>query len=61
MAIVRIAADELQQSLTKEQIEMLDKLKDYPIVYDEDCPKLTPQQIEKLKALRQANPLKTAI
>ena len=41
--------DEKNFKLSKKQIEMLDKLDDYPITYDEDCPELTDEQIEKLK------------
>ena len=33
--------------LTPEQIKRLDELKDYPIVYDEDCPEMTDEQLQK--------------
>ena len=31
---------------TPEQLEKLRALKNFPIVYDEDCPELTPEQYE---------------
>ena len=33
--------------LTPEQIKRLDALKNYPIVYDEDCPELTDEQLRQ--------------
>ncbi len=47
------------QKLTEEQIERLEKLKNMPdseIVYDEDCPMLTEEQIEAFrKAAKERN------
>ena len=39
--------------LTPEQIKRLDELKNCPIVYDEDCPEMTDEQ---LKQFRRVNP-----
>ena len=35
--------------LTPEQIKRLDELKNYPIVYDEDCPEMTDEQLKQFK------------
>ena len=50
MAIVRkfIRAD---TPLTPEQIEKLKALENRPIVYDEDCPPLTDEELEKMAAI----------
>ena len=40
--------------LTPEQIKRLDELKDRPIVFDEDCPEMTEEQ---LRQFRRVNPL----
>ena len=40
--------------LTPEQIKRLDELKNYPIVYDEDCPEMTDEQLRQFK---RVNPL----
>ena len=40
--------------LTPEQIKRLDDLKNYPIVYDEDCPEMTEEQLRQFK---RVNPL----
>ncbi len=40
--------------LTPEQIRRLDALKNYPIVYDEDCPEMTEEQLLQFK---RVNPL----
>ena len=37
------------QQLTEEELEELRNLKDRPIVFDEDCPKLTDEQLKKFK------------
>ena len=38
---------------TPEELKMLDELDKYPIVYDEDCPRLTPEQLARF---RRVNP-----
>jgi len=35
--------------LTPEQIARLDALKDRPIVFDEDCPEMTDEQLKQFK------------
>ncbi len=41
------------QPLTEEELEELHALKNRPIVFDEDCPELTEEQ---LKQFRRVNP-----
>lgn len=53
MAIVRRTID-LSIPPTVEQEEELRKLRDVSIVYDEDCPPLTDEQIEEIKAMLKA-------
>ena len=43
--------------LTPDQIRRLDALKNYPIVYDEDCPEMTDEQLRQFK---RVNPLPDA-
>ena len=43
--------------LTPEQIKRLDELKDRPIVFDEDCPEMTEEQ---LRQFHWVNPLPKA-
>ena len=53
--LVRKVID-ISAPLTPEQLErlkLLDEIKDEDIVYDEDCPKLTPEQLKKF---RRVNP-----
>ncbi len=37
------------QKPTPEQIEEIKKLKDRPIIFDEDCPELTDEQLKQFK------------
>ena len=37
------------EPLTEEQLEQLEHAKKMPIVYDEDCPKMTPKMEEAFK------------
>ena len=39
----------LDKPLTKKQIKMLEKMENRPIVYDEDCPELTEEQLKLFK------------
>ncbi|MBR3575461.1 MAG: BrnA antitoxin family protein [Lachnospiraceae bacterium] len=39
----------LDKPLTKKQIKMLEKMENRPIVYDEDCPELTEEQLKQFK------------
>ena len=43
-----------EMKLTPEQLAMLDEADKYPIVYEEDCPELTPQMIEAFKKAAKA-------
>ena len=45
------------QKPTPEQVERIRALKNRPIVYDEDCPKLTE---EELKQFKRVNPKRKA-
>lgn len=42
--------------LTPEQIKRLDALKDRPIVFDEDCPEMTDEQLRKFKRVNPLSP-----
>ena len=35
--------------LTSEQIKMLEEMRNYPIVYEEDCPETTPEMAEAFR------------
>ena len=53
--VLRTLTPDMQ--LTQEQIDMLDEAEKYPIVYEDDCPELTPEMIEafrKAAAVRDA-------
>ncbi len=45
------------EPLTEEELEEIRALKNRPIVYDEDCPKLTE---EELKQFKRVNPKRKA-
>ena len=38
--------------LTPEQIKRLDALKDRPIVFDEDCPEMTEEQLKQFRPVQ---------
>ena len=38
-----------QMPLTSEQIQRLEALKDRPIVFDEDCPEMTDEQLSQFR------------
>ena len=42
------------QPLTPEQISELDALEDRPIVFDEDCPPMTEEQLKQFRRVNQA-------
>ena len=44
------------QPLTPEQIAELDALKDRPIVFDEDCPEMTDEQLRQFKRVNPLSP-----
>ncbi|MBR3570793.1 MAG: hypothetical protein IKN96_08395 [Oscillibacter sp.] len=46
------------QPLTPEQIAELDALKDRPIVYDEDCPEMTEEQLKQFRRVNPAEPMR---
>ena len=47
------------QPLTPEQIAELDALQDRPIVFDEDCPEMTDEQLRQFKRVNpDAEPLR---
>ena len=50
MAIVRKFI-RFDQPLTQKQIEMLEEMDKAPIVYDEDCPPLTDEELDKMAAI----------
>ena len=46
------------QKLTSEQIEMIRRAKERPIVYDDDCPNSSPEMLKQLEcAARERNRL----
>ena len=48
------------QPLTEEEREELRALKDRPIVFDEDCPPQTEEQLKKFKRVNPRRPKKQA-
>ncbi len=40
-------------ALTPEQVKRLDALKDRPIVFDEDCPEMTEEQLRRFKPVNR--------
>ena len=40
--------------LTPEELAMLEKAENYPLVYDEDSPKLTPEQLAQFRPVHYA-------
>ena len=38
-----------EMKLTSEQIKMLEEMRNYPIVYEEDCPETTPEMAEAFR------------
>ena len=44
--------------LTPEQIAELDALEDRPIVFDEDCPEMTEEQLKQFRRVNSAEPLR---
>jgi CO dehydrogenase/acetyl-CoA synthase beta subunit len=55
--IVRKTMEEINQSLTKEELEMLEKAKSMPITFDEDCPELTEEQLKHMYRARDGQPV----
>ena len=49
---------EINAALSEEEIKMLEASKDKPIVFDEDCPEITP---EKAVKFRRAHPSKRIV
>lgn len=43
-----------------ERLKLLDNIKDEDIVYDEDCPKLTDEQLKKFKRVNPRRPKEQA-
>lgn len=43
-----------EMRLTPEQLAMLEEAEKYPIVYEEDCPELTPQMAEAFRKAARA-------
>ena len=51
---------DLNAPLTPEQKKELRALKDRPIVFDEDCPPQTPEQLKKFKRVNPRRPKEQA-
>ena len=45
--VIRTLTPEME--LTQEQISMLNKAEEYPIVYEDDCPETTPEMAEAFR------------
>ena len=59
MAIVTKTMEEIKREMTPERIHMeTERVKSMPIVYDEDCP---PQTEEELRMFKRAVPRKCAV
>lgn len=43
-----------EMRLTREQVAMLEEAEHYPIVYEEDCPELTPEMAAAFKRAAKA-------
>ena len=54
MAIV-IYSREAGTGLTPEELTMLEEAEKLPQVYDEDCPKLTPEQLVEFRPVHHAD------
>ncbi|MBD5129169.1 MAG: hypothetical protein HDT43_04520 [Ruminococcaceae bacterium] len=57
--IVKKSID-VSQPLTEEQIKMLEALKDRSIVFDEDCPELTEEELSQFERV-SGDRLSTAV
>lgn len=47
--MTRIKYSELSVELTPEEVAELEALEDRPIVYDEDCPKMTEEMLKQFQ------------
>lgn len=47
--------------LTPDQIKRLDDLKNHPIVFDEDCPEMTDEQLKQFKRVNPRPTDRTAV
>ena len=54
MAIVTYSR-EAGTGLTPEELTMLEEAEKLPLVYDEDCPKLTPEQLAEFRPVHYAD------
>ena len=50
--VIRTLAPDMK--LTTEQLAMLEEAEKYPIVYEEDCPEMTPQMAEAFREAARA-------
>ena len=57
MAIIRKKMNE-GEGLTPEQEKELDALENRPIIFDEDCPELTPEQLKQMAAIAKEQRVK---
>ncbi len=57
MAIIRKKMYE-GEGLTPEQEKELDALENRPIIFDEDCPELTPEQLKQMAAIAKEQRVK---
>ena len=45
---------DINRDLTPEELEMIERAKSMPIVYDEDCPELTKEQLAQFYSVKEA-------
>ena len=48
---------DINRRLTQEELEMLERAKNMPIVFDEDCPEFTDEQLAQFYSVKDRNML----
>ncbi|WP_294157576.1 hypothetical protein [uncultured Selenomonas sp.] len=54
--LVSKTMEEIQNEITKEDYELLEKAKNMPITFDEDCPELTDEQLKRAYRVKDGRP-----
>ena len=55
MKMVSISYEELKKDLNEEERKELDALSDRAIIFDKECPEMTPEQLEQFKRVRKVS------
>ena len=58
--MVTYILDEKNSELSVEELKAMEEAKDMALVYDDDCPELTPEMMEALKEARLKKPYRGA-